>query len=400
MHARSLLLRPMPAGLPGEGGGSQVRVPRIATRSVMVLVVPMLAGGLAAAAAAPSAAAASAQPPARLTWVPYGGEFLGVAATSARSAWAVGWTSGAALIERWNGKRWKAVPGLLKLAPEGEFVGVAATSARNAWAVGYEGRTLIAHWNGRTWKRVPSPHPGSDSILNGVAAISARDAWAVGDSSSGALIEHWNGTAWKVTPSPNPFNGQLFGVAATSAHNAWAVGNSNSGPLIEHWNGTAWKVVPSPDPGTEGSTLAAVSVTSAHNAWAVGSTSNGVDGDTTLILRWNGSVWTQVASPNGSLEINGLTGVAATSARNAWAVGSDGGDAMSKTMILHWNGSVWKRVSSPNPFCATCDDLNGVAATSAGNAWAVGTLNLGGEVVLLHWNGRAWRNFKSAPEPL
>ena len=53
-------------------------------------------------------------------------------------------------------------------------------------------------------------------------------------------------------------------------------------------------------------------------------------------------------------------------------------------------------VSSPSPFCATCDSLTGVAASSAKNAWAVGTLNAGGEVVILHWNGIRWANYTSA----
>jgi len=68
----------------------------------------------------------------------------------------------------------------------GELVGLAATSARNAWAVGYTGSVysrsepLIARWNGTSWKRVPSPVPGGSALssLNGVAATSARSAWA------------------------------------------------------------------------------------------------------------------------------------------------------------------------------------------------------------------------------
>jgi hypothetical protein len=55
-----------------------------------------------------------------------------------------------------------------------------------------------------------------------------------------------------------------------------------------------------------------------------------------------------------------LSGVAATSASNAWAVGG--------ALILHWNGKTWKRVPSPS----SAAGLSGVAATSATNAWAVG----------------------------
>lgn len=63
--------------------------------------------------------------------------------------------------------------------------------------------------------------------------------------------------------------------------------------LILRWNGHAWKHVTSPSPGTD-SVLNAVRATSATNAWAVGSTvvSGAVN---TLILRWNGRIWTRVA---------------------------------------------------------------------------------------------------------
>ena len=61
----------------------------------------------------------------------------------------------------------------------------------------------------------------------------------------------------------------------------------------------------------------------------------------------------------------GVSAVAATSARNAWAVG--GGP---RTMILHWNGTAWKRVPSPGHAYSTF--LISVAAISADDAWAVG----------------------------
>src|SRR2546430_11599041 len=43
-----------------------------------------------------------------------------------------------------------------------------------------------------------------------------------------------------------------------------------------------------------------------------------------------------------------------------------------KTLILHWNGTTWAHVPSPNP--ASFNNLTGVTATSASNAWAVGEI--------------------------
>jgi hypothetical protein len=57
------------------------------------------------------------------------------------------------------------------------------------------------------------------------------------------------------------------------------------------WNGSGWKRIPSPSPGATAS-LSAVAATSARNAWAVGSTSAANHGNPeTLILRWNGKAW-------------------------------------------------------------------------------------------------------------
>jgi hypothetical protein len=295
-----------------------------------------------------------------------------VAATSASDAWAVGGEStssdpsGVTLIVHWNGSAWKQVPSPSPNSPNGDtLTGVAATSATNAWAVGE------SNLNGR-------PQP---------------------------LILHWNGTAWKQVPSPNPpgFANSLNGVAATSASNAWAAGsyatttNPEGQPLILHWNGTTWKQVPSPNPNSKGANnLAGVAATSATSAWAAGWLGNG----DTLIVGWNGSAWKQVPSPTPPSETGDLLhGVAATSASNAWAVGnitvkSSAGPFIPNTLIVRWNGTAWQRVPSPNPNTKDGDFLHAVAASSASDAWAVGGTdtpqgaNL--RTVILHWNGTAW----------
>ena len=94
----------------------------------------------------------------------------------------------------------------------------------------------------------------------------------------------------------------------------------------------------SPGPAASFSTsgeLSGVAAISATNAWAVGSTGTGK----TLIVHWNGKTWTRVPSPGGAFH-----GVAATSARSAWAVGStsNGHHSSFQTLILRWNGTAWK----------------------------------------------------------
>src|SRR5262245_61291535 len=191
-------------------------------------------------------------------------------------------------------------------------------------------------------------------------------------------------------------------VMGAGAGTAGAVGGNTAAAsqqtLIERWNGSAWKKVASPSPGSITNALSGVAATSAANAWAVGYFAKGT-AIQTLIERWNGTTWAQVPSPNPASGIreNQLAGVAATSAGNAWAVGSyatAGGAALTQTLVVRWNGTRWTQVPSPSPGgTANPDRLAGVAATSASDAWAVGSYSTGGgfRTLTLHWTGTAWK---------
>lgn len=230
-----------------------------------------------------------------------------------------------------------------------------------------------------------APQHGFPGTLFSVAASSPGNAWASGGLDPGSPVVHWNGKSWKQLASlPFPVT-SIGGMAATSAGDAWMAGSWEGTTLIGHWNGKAWKRVRSPSPGNDGNVLNAVAATSVRNAWAVGEF--GENGEPhTLILHWDGESWKRVPSPNpGSHPV--LEAVTATSARNAWAVGSTGPNGVSfDTVILHWNGTKWTRVPSPDP--GGYAFLNSVSATSAGNAWAAGGGGTYGD--LLHWNGTKW----------
>ncbi len=308
-----------------------------------------------------------------------------------------------------------------------DFLSVTATSASNAWAVGTycngtAFKALVAHCDGTAWDRLASPSPGSYPTLYSVAATSANDAWAVGGysttSSERTLIEHWDGSAWSQVASPSPDASPrggplLYGVTAMSADDAWAVGDyynptlQKTLTLVLHWDGKAWAQVPSPSPGTVGlDFLYGVAATSATNAWAVGNYTNNATYQT-LVLHWDGKAWSQVASPNpgGSGDANSLAGVAALSRADAWATGiyvnSAGG---ARTLLLHWGGKAWSQVASPNIGAAFPGDvLSAVAATSATNAWAVGGYCTSRacparNTLTDRWNGTSWAHV-SSPSP-
>src|SRR5438093_9952474 len=126
--------------------------------------------------------------------------------------------------------------------------------------------------------------------------------------------------------------------------------------------------------GSGNNALTAVAFASRCNGWAVGVYADG-NADQTLVEQWNGNRWRRVASrnPGGLAHDDELLGVAVTSSRDAWAVGDYSNGAAQQTLIQHWNGNRWKRVASRNPGGSERDNvLSGVAATSASDAWAVG----------------------------
>ncbi len=382
-----------------------MRMPK--ARDVISIAVAPLLLGVPLAAASPARAASTCEAWTGVQPPDPGGatrpNLLAAAAVlSPCTAWAVGnYSNGTApqtLVLRWNGRAWTkaASPNPGGASHDNYLAGVAATSPGNAWAVGgYSNgaalRTLIPRWNGKAWTKVASPNPGGsshDNFLTGVAANSAGNAWVVGGYFNGTafqtLITRWNGKAWTKVASPNPGgssrNNFINAVTVTSAGGAWAVGKYFNGTayrtLILRWNGKAWRKVASPNAGSASAPnlLTGVTATSAGNAWAVGSYSIGTVAQT-LIVHWNGSSWKKVASPDpgGPSRLNLLNGVAATSASNAWAVGGYASSSAEQTLIVHWNGTAWKTVPSPDPGGSSrLNDLSGIAASSAGNAWAVG----------------------------
>jgi hypothetical protein len=285
----------------------------------------------------------------------------------------------------------------------------------NVWAVGNRlvetaaaFQTLVEHWNGHHWSIVASSNRGQRNTLEAVAAVAGDDIWAAGyrlgtNQHLQTLIEHWNGHVWSIVPSPNPgtdpsfcgdlIDDRLLAIAAPSPGVAWAFGKADCfGALTEVWDGSSWKVRVKDQESSPGSSdLQGGRALSPGDAWAVGQTS---DGDT-LTRRWSGSRWKTVASPTPPGHAAHLNGVAATSSANAWAVGWNQ-DPQSKLrdLVLHWDGSAWKVQKTPTPYLGSIGEgLLAVVATSPRNAWAVGNGSTfaTGYMWIEHWNGTAWK---------
>jgi len=120
-------------------------------------------------------------------------------------------------------------------------------------------------------------------------------------------------------------------VAVVAACDVWVVGSDtySSGQgqrvtqtLAEHWTGGQRLTItptPNPVPGPgNANVLTGVAAASANDVWAVGySTQNGSPPTShALILHWDGSNWAQVTAPPGSTQ---LVAVTAVSASDVWA---------------------------------------------------------------------------------
>jgi len=183
------------------------------------------------------------------------GSLYGIDAISASDVWAFGQSPSATrisvLIMRWNGVTWTQVPSPSPGTGDG-ISGMAAASADSAWAVGFTQSssgvrgTLTLRWNGTAWSMVPNPSPAG-TTLSSVAAMPDGSAWAVGytgnDADGRMLMLRWNGAAWTRVPIPDPAGSVLAGVTALSSSDAWAVGSADGKALILQWNGQKWSVV-------------------------------------------------------------------------------------------------------------------------------------------------------------
>lgn len=263
-----------------------------------------------------------------------------------------------------------------------------------------------------SWQHVDSPNVGesvgADNELLAVTALASDDAWAVGWSQDPGgppyvklpLVQHFDGGAWSIVPSPRPAGAVqtvLHAVSAASAGDVWAVGSSHDGTLpsrtlIEHWDGVEWRIVPSPSPDTQLNELLGVAALSTGEAWAVGFR-GGTHDETpleTLILRWDGADWAQVASPNLPGGANQLFGVIALAADDVWAVGFAGG----APLAMRWNGSAWSIVPVKPDAGLGSEWLTAIAGTSGDDLWAVGQgrgfFSNRAAATLRHWDGVHW----------
>jgi hypothetical protein len=314
---------------------------------------------------------------------------FGVTAIDKTHAWAVGYTTTGnvqqTLILGWNGAKWEVLRSPNVSGMNNRLTSVTSLGSRDVWAAGSSGvyqdvnsgpsQTLILHFDGNAWSIVPSPSPSIfDNHLTAVSAAAADDVWAVGfqnpeQDRMGFLVLHWNGSVWTMVPQQTETKVAvigLSGVAATAA-GAWVTGgwtNIGGGSWqVGHYATDGRSDGTSPDlqtgevadvylsgviaqslgksnvPGTSG-TL--------DNVWAVGSIASNKGSKAappdlpphdTLVIHWDGKVWSTPASPSVSGQDNQLSAIAAVPGSNEQAmlaVGFSSSDSASRPLILRY----------------------------------------------------------------
>ena len=296
---------------------------------------------------------------------------------------------------------WSIVPSTNPTPTFQTLYSVEAVSTTEAWAVGLgpDQKTFALHWNGAGWTQIPTANPTSsvEAHLTSVAEIAPNDVWAVGDytdsdQTNHSLAEHWDGAHWTLVTTAPPSNTgdptDLQSVKVISHTNAWAVGaeylpsTSTYKTFVEHWNGTAWTQVASPSVATTANYLMSLAVVSPSNIWASGSLFN----ENGIVLHYNGSTWTLSHTTTAH-----LAGLATASISEVFDVGDFTSNSMSKSYVEKYNGSSWTSQATPN---AGSDQvvLNSAAAVSASQVFAVGYhySTATTQPFAVMWNGTSW----------
>jgi len=273
------------------------------------------------------------------------------------------------------------------------FEDVSALDDGSAWAVGYaqlptppygpENVTLAMRYANGQWEHTPTPYVstwvgGANDFLHAVAAIAPDDVWAAGErhgdaggASVGAWVHalHWDGSSWSEMPVPAPpggvginFSGtRIYDIADFASDDVWFGGQWGEPnaqfsvtwrPLAMHWDGSGMTVYPTPTlySGTNAMHMRQMAFTGPHDIWGIcrTNTAGGVTHEPTL-LHYDGSAWTQVATPSLGTSVV-LDDIVATAPNDVWVFGHT--YYPSTPFALHWDGSSFSVVSGV-PYATT-----------------------------------------------
>lgn len=279
------------------------------------------------------------------------------------------WACNGSYLVHWDGAHWSTGIGSnAQMDPNGPaWVGSCTAMWGSAWDDIWLAAPGLWHYDGATWqlgKYADGTAIAVQTNAEGLWGSSASDVWAAG----AVGIQHFDGQQWTTAHVSNlgvsPVTPTLLGINGASSMDVWAVGVNG---YAAYFNGNDWvqePVLPNGDnlllsgayPTSPGSVLVAA----------------GAQG----ILSWNGSQTSPAWQPDpdgASLDL-----LAATSASDVWAGGSDGGNnplrlrsSLQFGFVGHWDGGQWTAEET-----GTSQGIVGFWHPSTGVVWATASRGL------------------------
>jgi hypothetical protein len=235
------------------------------------------------------------------------------------------------------------------------------------------------------------------------AVVGLSCVLAVGGLVTGSPVAH--GAPAPTRPAakaPAGTTGEFSGVAAVPhSRDAWAIGSvgtpDNARFFVGHLHAGHWSRVKAPKLGGRYGYLDAVAAGSTKSVWVGGATQIKPGNN----LATKPAIWRVVGNKLVAQKLPALgdlsaavDSISASSATNAWAVGTLIQGAITAQVGFHWNGKKWSAVTVPSGYSQTIYD---VSASGPDNAWALRSDYLAAQYTFVHWNGKVWTLGAAAP---
>lgn len=231
------------------------------------------------------------------------------------------------------------------------------------WAVGSNYDAW--HWDGTSWQAVPIP---ATAFVNAVSIVAENDVWAVASALTSffpivydSAFYHWNGLFWQEVAIPESESiGMIRDLKMITTDFGLAAGSQG----ILRWDGTEWSKI-------DTNSVNAVDLIAPDDGWAVG--------DDGLILRWNGTTFTEYDNPF-DLSFAPLHDVHMLGTPEVWIVGA-------LRNIAYWNGSEWTVTSAP----PAPGDPKTIHMNASDDGWIISVdPSIGSWNYLWRWDGNEW----------
>lgn len=223
-------------------------------------------------------------------------------------------------------------------------------------------------------------------------------------SGSGAdilLVKRWNGSAWELLGGSSGLNvkGSVqHAISLVIDHNAnpvvaWAEWSSSANYVyIKRWDGVTWNLLGGGTVGQTGSSYAVSMGIDANNNPMVAFPNFNQN---IVVMRLNGSSWTQIGQPLSLLPSYDLS-LAVNTAGNPVVAWEQNNASAREIRVGRWNGTSWEPMGSAalNAGYSSLVDCPSLAIDK--NNRTVVAWNEGNSIYAKRWSGSAWNSIGDA----